>query len=326
MTSKTHTVTPGTMAAQLVASGVVAAVKPTTTNYAYYDIIEDLNERLGDGRLKERVMSSMAWLLDGACITAARSVFYKAYDNAVNLNVLDVNTIESFNTMVVGMTALDHEATHVLEVGFEDESPMTQLKVMLLLRPDWHDAAGRAAQATGRDYQPRSFIELLAAEKLAKLDTVSHEKLRENAKFAADGDDALAEKLYAAAVKRQTDLAESRFKFRKGTDAAVARILSIAGDRAKLMMPVNSFTKAEGKATEFVHDLAVSFCTLPDKLQLRLIANAQAAIGRALDEMATDRRVTTHEHTLANADGRRCMKALTEVMKAPRFKRALDLD
>lgn len=322
--SKTHSLTQGTMAAALVAAG---ATSIPSTNHMFYDLIDDLDARLQDGRLKERVLGSMAWMLDNACINAARSVFYKAYDNAVNLGVLEVNTIDAFNTMVVGLRELDHDGLHVLEIGFEDTSPMTQLKYMLLLRPDWHDTAARAAQCTGRDYQPKSFIELLAAEKLAPMDMQSHEKLRATVEAMSDGCTAdEIEVLYKLSVKRQTEMAEARFTHRKAMDAATARILSLANASAKLMMPVNSFTKSQAAATEFTHDLAVSFHTLPDSVQMRFIDSAVKTLGRTLDEMATDRRVTTHEHLIAVREVKACTAALRDVLKSPRFTRALELN
>lgn len=320
----THTVPTGTMATALVSSGLVGST------FKNYDLVERIVEDLSDGALKARTLSSIAWIMDSTCINFARTVFNDTYKKAVGLSMMETNSITEFNQIITGMSELDHElwgiidecsleGEHSFSIGYEDTTAIGQLKQCLTLRPEWHQAAMNAAEAIGRGYEPKTFIELLAAEKVSNVAPQSVEELRLNAQFEANGDSKLAEVYLAQKIERRKAMAEAQFKYRRQTNTAIAKILYVA-DQKRLINVPNSFTHHS-----IVSDTAtteVAFYTLPLVLQNRFTLFALNCILRTLDELAADTRTLVQDMAIERAQGHRMVQELRAALK--HFNQQLD--
>lgn len=286
--------TQTSLAAALTQAGVVSS------NFVYFDLMEDLGESLSQGELKARTLSSMAWMLDMTIINTARSVFYDLYKERVE--VLGTSTAESFNEFIEDMRGMGTAGTRSQGQGFGDFSTYKSVAQMLTLHYDWHSEAQKAAT---RAYRSKSLDELLLEEKMQEVGALDRQKFAAIAEWAADGDPEIAK----VTLERMTETQALRFKesheVRRRIAPAVSSVIHLAA----------TYGHAQPGDTS-----QVAFHALPEALQKRLITSAIKAIERALVDMGTMRSVTMHDFALYLKEARMATARLNDVLKAPKFR------
>lgn len=265
-----------------------------TSTFAYFDLIDFVDNNLLDGELKGRVMASLAWNLDNRAIYLARSVFFETYRES-----LETGTIDAFNEFANAMA--EQLATGKLTpVGFEDASSFTQLTLVLNMRKHWHDNAQRCST---REYNPKSLAAMVADEKPRQVDVNTRSKLAVRAKFVAGDDEALQKTMLDKLIEKSNATLQQQHELRQKMVKPVLHILQIAGHKA-----------------EFVYDgECPPFSELPMAVQINLIEQCMAAADRAVDDMGISSRVSIDDYAVAMRDAAELKKQLREVLKAPRF-------
>jgi hypothetical protein len=191
------------------------ALTTATSGTAFFDPIDTLMDKMGHApQLYSRVMESMAWMLDASCISQARTILFGRYaeadkdvDNAFQVFCLDVHS------------DLKHESL------YEDQTPEHVLAILLALRHEWHDAAGAAAAADDRDYNPKSLREQLEGEKPSKATVGTRVNYQLMAKIEANGDAALEKRLYDSMLLADEAQAADRANGNKTLMPTVLEIL-----------------------------------------------------------------------------------------------------
>lgn len=127
-----------------------------THGTAYFDPLELLEDKIGQQpMLHSRVLKSISWMIDNSCISQARTILFARYKDDDHEGITD-----PFGNFCQQIAAdLSHESIYI------EESNEHTLALLLALRQQWHDAAGRAAAADDQDYNPKSLRELMIDEK-----------------------------------------------------------------------------------------------------------------------------------------------------------------
>jgi len=279
-----------TLAAALTQAGVVSS------NFVYFDLMDDLDDRLSNGELKARVFSSLAWNMDMTVINTARSLFYDAYRETT-----EVNTIDAFNTFMMNVRDMSAAGQHSHDIGFENTASYDQLVNLLNMRHYWHDFA--RASAT-REYKPKTLLELMTSEKQQAVSSLDRQKLSMLAEFAADGDSEQTKQMLSVLIERQDIRFKDAFEVRRKIAPSINAIIMRATDSAAILN--------DGQCPHF-H-------MLPLTSQQRFTRSGVSAIERALSDMGTMRSITMMEFALYLKEGGMAMKALNEVLKAPKFR------
>lgn len=309
--SKTHTATP-MAAALLSAAKTIDPNKPetalanitATSRHVYYDVLDDVESRLMPGELKSRTLASMAWTMDMMCINTARSLFYDVYRETT-----EVNSVDAFNTYMSNVSTMNMRGAHTEEIGFENADAWDTLIMLMSLRGVWHDAAAKASQ---RMYQPTELLEMMANEKQQAVNALDRQKLGLMAEFSADGDEKMTKELIDRMEQMQNARYKDSFELRRKLIPAINEILVRASSVVKLSSGVRFGTADDPQDHAEFHQL-------PVLTQYRLIGAAVRAIERTLMDLGTNRRITMMEYAAYLRDGGAAIKAINEVLKAPKY-------
>ncbi len=307
----THTQTP-VAAALLKAAAVVNPEKPAsalaniaaTSRHVYYDPMDDLDSRLTAGELKARTFASMAWSIDMMCINTARALFYDVYRETT-----EVNSVDAFNAYMKNVAELNNRGAHTEEIGFENADAWDTLIMLMSLRNVWHDWASKSSL---RGYEPKQLMELMANEKQQAVNSLDRSKLQMMAEFSAEGDAVMTKSMLQRMEEMQNLRFKDSFELRRKLIPAINEILVRASTVLKTTGNIR-FGKADDPDGE------AEFHMLPVLTQYRLIANASRAVERTLTDLGTNRAVTMMEYAAYFREGSAAMKALNEVLKAPKF-------
>ena len=241
------------------------------------DLLEVVKDKVIHPQLRNRVLSSMAWMLDIMTINKARDVYYKMYSNTQQAP--DISGIDGYNEF---MSRFD-EVMH----GIDDtDSEVVELTRLLGLRDTWHDAAESAATNADRRYNPKSLEQLLRDEKPQTIDSLSMKKMEQQADATNEPQpnetpqqkaerEAVYKQTLAMLVDKQRNQNAERFRARRETLGFILLIIDYA-------------IKHKRECAQFGD--------LDKTMQERLSDFAQKAIARAQNDMATDRSVTTMEY------------------------------
>lgn len=229
------------------------------TRYANLDLLEVLKTKIIHPALKARVFASMAWMVDVTAINQARIIYYQMFHDA------QLNGIDSYNEFMARFDEL------MRDFDGQDTNALS-LRKLLGMRNEWHDAAESAAGEAKVRYAQKSFEDLLLAEKPQRVDTMTRTNLELLAgAIAPTNKDATIELL----TKRQQMVNESRHESRRETMPFLLTIIDAAG-------------RALEDGVQF-HELTL-------ELQERLVDAAAKTVERALEDLATNRKLTTIEY------------------------------
>lgn len=287
--SRTHTVSSGTVNAL----SDLPTLKPTVvTSPKSFDPIDFVQTRVHNERARVRVLSSLAWTLDVTLIAQVRTLFFDMFkDMQVG------GDIDNYNDYLAAMSAREQREANLVEQGFLDGEGVYSIRRLLVLRQQFHDAVD-AAQLNSRYVMP-TIEQLLANEKPQKANALTKEKLRMLADDEYPNDKAEAQALYEEYVKREDLQAIDRH------EAAQSRIPAIAG---MCHFIGNTSTVAEA-----------DFNDLPLDTRKRIITGLQGALGRALTDLAADRKVDVLQFAAARRELKAAAVEITELMAAPLF-------
>jgi hypothetical protein len=275
----------------------------TTSTFAYFDLMQFVEDALLDGQLKERVTSSLAWNIDMRCINAARNVFFDAYRQSLEDGVTEESTsIDRFNAYINGLNAAN-VAEKLVPVGHVITSPLALLCSLLALRVRWHE---RAAANSSRAYANKSLHILMLDEKVRTVDANTRGKMAIRANFVADGDKELQEVVLQKLIDKAQLTMQQQYEMRRKLTKPVIDILNYAQERVTTV----------GADAEF--------CELPVQVQRDLIEAASKAADRAVDDMGLSTRISVDDYAVAMRDAAAFKKSLAPVLKAERFNRAND--
>lgn len=249
--SKTHLVPTGTMAAiaELLPKGAV-----TTAYHDPMDILEDtLNLQAG---LYSRVLTSMAWMVDTACINQARNILFTRYSEQEVENGCAPVNFKDFCQQI--SEDLDHPSLYEFE---GNERTLAQLIALAL---QWHDAADKATAADDKDYKPKTLREQMESEKVRPADIGTRTNHKKVAELEAHGDAAKAERLYAAYMEADDLASAARVESNRALIPTVLEILRTANRYA---------------------DASTRFDQLPSNKQKQLATFAVGAVARSRGDM-----------------------------------------
>ena len=215
-TQSTRIVPQGTMTA-------LAAALPKeviTSGMTFFDPIDLLEDKLStQPNLHARVLESMAWMMDSSCISQARSVLFKRYQQIETEHAHDVDFKGFCQTVAED---IDHESL------YEEEGPESTLALLLALRNHWHDAAANAAATDDRDYKAKSLREQMETEKVKAADIGTRVNYRKVAELEGRGDAAKTERLYAAYMEADVISQTQRVEGNKDLMPVILEILHVA--------------------------------------------------------------------------------------------------
>lgn len=182
---KVHTLTASALANPVVSAPVAATISQLATMpsyHNYFDPIDMLNDHLeAFPSAHSRLLNSAAWMIDMACINAARNIVFTRYAESE----LDANTENRFGTFCQGVSEmLSHDSFY----QDDEDTPEMTLATLLALSRNWHDATAAAYAADNKDYTPKSFDELLLSEKPRVADAGTRMNYELIAKQEARGD------------------------------------------------------------------------------------------------------------------------------------------
>ena len=262
----TTSITKATKSARKVPTGTMAAIAELvpTKGHTYFDPMDTLEDTLGlYPTLLSRVMSSMAWMVDNACIGQARTILFSRYSEQ------EQNEHVTFDEFCQAISEnLSHESLYTTEVGPDDQGTSNErtLAILLSVRNQWHDAAARAASADDTDYKSKSLRQLIEAEKVSAPKLGACENFKDMAKAEGGDDEAEVKRIYDDLVMCNRLAGEQR----------IANNKALMGTTLEILRTVN------GYAAE-----ASRFDELPLPVQRRLTNSALGAITRTISDLAT---------------------------------------
>lgn len=213
---------------QRLVDAIVAGIPaPSMPSYhRYFDPIDMLEDHLAAfPAAHSRIMNSATWMLDMACINAARNIVFTRYAES-ELDAQTENRFGAFCQDIAEM--LSHDSFYE---GDED-SPEKTLATLMALSRDWHDQAAAAYAADNKDYNPKSFDELLLSEKPRLADAGTRANYEMIAKLEARGDAAKEARFMASFLEADRLSATSRSDDNKKLIPVLSITLSTVGRRA----------------------------------------------------------------------------------------------
>jgi phage terminase Nu1 subunit (DNA packaging protein) len=212
--------TKNTLASALVSAGIVHSLPAQGHNY--FDPLDVLEDHIGQHAvMHSRVLNSMAWMMDTACINQARTVLFTRYADCSEPAEED-----PFNEFCQGIA---EDLSHDSHYSSEEDSNEKTLAVMLALRNQWHDAAQKAASADDKDYNPKSLHELLLAEKPRTANIGTRTNYEAIATMESKGDEAMKARLLAAYIQADALNAAQRAEGSKKLIPTISIILDTVG-------------------------------------------------------------------------------------------------
>lgn len=195
---RVRTVTADTKAKAKAAADqklATALAEMVPTYHNYFDPIDVLEDTLGKYPVAHaKVMNSAAWTIDMACINAARNILFTRYLESERVEG-EASKLNDFSLGIVEM--ISHQSFYV---GDED-TPEKTLSTLLALRNHWHDAAASASSANGKDYNPKSFDDLLLSEKPRTANIGTRANYEMIAKLESGGDAGKQQRMLASFIQ-----------------------------------------------------------------------------------------------------------------------------
>lgn len=242
----------------------------------YIDPI-DMIENLSNRYLKYKVMGSMAWTLDTACINAARKLFY-------GMQNVKAESIDDVNEFINEIAEIEGNESYNVDLGFEENSGTLQiLSQLLVLRAQWHDKAETFASPIGMTYAPNTLEELMAKEKVRNIDEDELVNTETFAKLATRKKPEQYERVLKTMLEARAKSYKKQHDSRKLTAPAVANLFSVAEYRGDH------------------HE--VQFHTLANEIQKRLLNGLLSATKRAMDELCNWKSVTRTDYAVLCTEG-----------------------
>lgn len=258
------------------------------TRHAYFDLIDFCDEFLQNEQLRANVLNSVAWMCDVTAINLARAMFFRDYKESDGSG-----TTEAYEAFMANfLSTLDIDGSGATE--FVD-GVARDLVCVLGFAPQMHDVASAAQSAIGREYNPRSFEALLAAEKPQATTPKTRAKMQQIAKFV-EGDDAptaQVEQTLEVLLQRAESQAARSHENRKRINPIVLGIIEVAKRHQK-------------------DD--IEFYQLDAQLQERLVKATITAINNAMGRLATFDSIEMVEFALIMKEAKAAIAKLNEVM------------
>lgn len=229
---KVHTLTTQALsnpvipnADQRLVDAIVAGIPaPSMPSYhRYFDPIDMLEDHLSARPAAySRLMNSASWMLDMACINAARNIVFTRYAESE----LDAQTENRFGTFCQGVAEmLSHDSFYECE----EDTPEQTLATLLGISRNWHDATAAAYASDDKDYNPKSFDELLLSEKPRLADAGVRANYEMIAKVQSRGDAVKEAHLYKCLLEADHLSAVSRSDDNKKLIPVLSITLSTVG-------------------------------------------------------------------------------------------------
>lgn len=218
-------------------SGEVAS--PMPSYHRYFDPIDMLEDHLSARPAAySRLMNSASWMLDMACINAARNIVFTRYAESE----LDAQMDDRFGAFCQGVAEmLSHESFYTVD----GDSPEKTLATLMGLSRNWHDATAAAYASDNKDYNPKSFDELLLSEKPRMADAGTRSNYEMIAKVQARGDAIKEAHLLGCLLEADRLSALSRSDDNKKLIPVLSTVLSTVGRYAPAdarfdQLPINN--------------------------------------------------------------------------------------
>lgn len=272
-----------------------------TSNYTYLELHEQIEEHITSPRLKLRVLSSIAWMMDSATITIARSIFEDMRKEVINAG--DDLGGDKFADFINAVAEMESSDRNRYEVGFEDNGKFSTLVKLMRLRPIYHDHALVASSGLKLDYTPRSLEELIDGEKVQAVGIDTRVKMQAVAEAFADDDKELEQEMLGMMEKSAVAKRRSWHEYRIKVKAATLQIIALADRRASLDPD----------------DEEPTFYNLPYDLQLRFVRQVIPSARRALVDFCEYSNVDPIEIGLMAKEVRLAQKVFDEIESLPRF-------
>lgn len=269
------------------------------TRHAYFDLVEYLDTKLdtvnSHDQFRANVTSSLAWYCDTMAINLARAMFFRDYKEAEHDSTQSAQ--EAYNAFIENfLGTIDFN-----ESGSEfNDGIARDLTQMLGFRERLHDLAESSASRIGRDYQPRSFRELLASEKPQPPSVETRAKLAQIAKFVIDDEQGSKEEL----EKAEKDTLEVLLARAEG------QALRNHENRKRIAPVIEGLLDV---AQRYKKD--VPFTGLDKQVQERLIDQAAKAAQRTTEQLATYNTISAIEFAMIMRLMREMKKELNDVLK-----------
>lgn len=283
-------------ATKTVLASALQSAGVTATRHAYFTLDEWLDEKLDHEMMRANVTSSMAWVIDNTVINLARAMFFRDYKAAEHDD--NVSKQEAYDTFIDNfLGSVDNNDN--AESEFKDG--VARDLVMLLGYSDtMHDLAGRMSMAVGRDYQPKTFGDLLRADKPMATNVETRAKLAQVAKFVVEDEEGTAEEV-AKAEAQTLEMLLAR------AEAQAARSFD---NRKRLNPIVEGLIEVASRYKQ-----ACEFHELDKQLQERLIIQASKATERSAGQLATYNTIDAMGFGLIMRNVREIKKALNAVLE-----------
>ena len=226
----TKSTTRATKTFALPADNAVTPANPVITPeiimpsyHNYFDPIDTLEDHLSlFPVVHSRVLNSAAWMIDMACINAARNILFTRYADCD----LDSNLEGRFDTFCQGAAEmLSHDSFY----DCDEDTPESTLASMMALRNYWHECAASAYAADDKDYNPKSLDDLLLSEKPRTADAGTRANYELIAKHEARGDEAKQKRFLDAFMEADRIAATQRAESNRSLIPVLSIILSTVG-------------------------------------------------------------------------------------------------
>lgn len=247
--------------ANAIAAGIPATPAPVAGYNNYFDPIDMLEDHLGKlPMIHAKMLNSASWMLDMACINAARNILFTRYLESERVEG-EASKLNEFSQGIVEM--ISHDSLYVSEG--EGETPEATLATLLTLRNTWHDAAASATSADNKDYNPKSLDDLLLSEKPRIANVGTRANFEIIAKMESGGDADKQARMLASFIQ-----ADARNAIQRAEDSRkLIPTLSV------ILSTVARYAPADAR-----------FDHLPLELQRRLTDNVRNSFDRTKLDMA----------------------------------------
>jgi hypothetical protein len=303
--SKVHSLPAGTLTQALTSAGIppnaqvdTQAQPETNHGVAFFDIQEMLATDLPHPLMHARTLSSMAWSIDTTILNVARGLFFKAHKES-----METNHVDNFNDFISLMSEMRANENYVEDLGFALESSSVQeLCTLLSLSQRWHELADDSCRNAKIKYSPKSFEELLKAERPQAIDQLTERKIKALVALTMEGSGSTADELteFETMVMNQRRAQfESMHETRQKIIPAVLRLI----DYAKY--------HSHGDSTEFWQ--------LSLESQVRLISSTRKTIDRVLTDLSSYRSITELEFIGMIREAKAVAKQLDNVLNTGKF-------
>lgn len=235
-------------------------------NARNFDPIDFIRSNIHSEEAQKSIFRSMSWYIDMALINEVRSLFFKIFTD-----LKDGGSFQDYDEFLASMTVEEAREANLVEQGFNNSGSILTMRMLTILREDWHDAA-----YINQRHEKLSIPVLIRSEKVQVPSIMSKTKLRAIAEDECDGETAEAvTEFYNDLLLRETTLADQRFESAK----------------ARVPVLVHMY--------EFIENTSIlqtaDFCDLPTAVRHRLVTGMKKVVGDAMLALATNRKVSVLE-------------------------------